>query len=233
MSYEEPLEISPEDGRMRPSLAVMLIGWRVYFMLFFLVVTVFFGIQMAQLKPDASFEKMIPVAHPYIVNFLANRDDLSGLGNSIRITVQTTEGDVFTEEFQSILRQITDEVFYVRGVDRSGLQSLWTPNVRWQEVTEEGFVGGSVIPDDYDGSARALAQLRTNTLKSGQIGRLVGNNFKSATILAPLTEADPETGEKLDYSTHKFSRARVLRSDWSKKTLVPMTEWVDIYDYLK
>ncbi|MBU2647907.1 ABC transporter substrate-binding protein [bacterium] len=40
-------------------------------------------------------------------------------------------------------------------------------------------------------------------------------------------------GEKLDYRTHKFSRARVLRADWSKKTLVPMTEWVDIYDYLK
>ena len=40
-------------------------------------------------------------------------------------------------------------------------------------------------------------------------------------------------GEKLDYSTHKFSRARMLRSDWSKKTLVPMTEWVDINEYLK
>jgi len=219
MSYEEPLEISPEDGRMRPSLAVMLIGWRVYFMLFFLAVTVFFAVQMSQLKPDASFEKMIPVAHPYIVNFLANRDDLSGLGNSIRITVQTTEGDVFTEEFQSILRQITDEVFYVRGVDRSGLQSLWTPNVRWQEVTEEGFVGGSVIPDDYDGSARALAQLRTNTLKSGQIGRLVGNNFKSATILAPLTEADPETGEKLDYSLLSADLERQIRDKYQKDNI--------------
>ena len=40
-------------------------------------------------------------------------------------------------------------------------------------------------------------------------------------------------GKKLDYTTHKFSRARVLRADWSKKTLVPVTEWVDIYDYLK
>lgn len=40
-------------------------------------------------------------------------------------------------------------------------------------------------------------------------------------------------GKTLDYSTHKFSRARVLRADWNKKTLVPMTEWVDIYEYLK
>jgi ABC-type branched-subunit amino acid transport system substrate-binding protein len=40
-------------------------------------------------------------------------------------------------------------------------------------------------------------------------------------------------GMKLNYNTHKFSRARMLRSDWGKKTLVPMTPWVDIYDYLK
>ena len=91
---------------------------------------------------------MIPISHSYIVNFLANRADLSGLGNSVRITVESTEGEIFTAEFQETLRQITDEVFYVNGVDRAGLQSLWTPNVRWQEVTEEGFVGGSVIPDD-------------------------------------------------------------------------------------
>jgi branched-chain amino acid transport system substrate-binding protein len=40
-------------------------------------------------------------------------------------------------------------------------------------------------------------------------------------------------GNKLNYSTHKFSQARMLRADWSKKTLVPVTPWVDIYDYLK
>ena len=40
-------------------------------------------------------------------------------------------------------------------------------------------------------------------------------------------------GKDLDYSTHKFSRARVLRADWSTKSLVPMTDWVNIYEYLK
>ena len=40
-------------------------------------------------------------------------------------------------------------------------------------------------------------------------------------------------GNKLDYTTHKFSQARMLRADFSKKTLVPMTDWVDIYDYIK
>ena len=145
---------------------------------------------------------------------LANRADLSGLGNSVRITVEVAEGDIFTAEFQNTLKEITDEVFYVKGVDRAGLQSLWTPNVRWQEVTEEGFVGGSVIPDDYDASPRSLRNLRTNTLKSGQIGRLVANNFRSATILAPLVSTDAETGEKLDYHTLSRDLERDVREKY-------------------
>lgn len=205
MSDDVTLNVDPEDGRLRPWLASKLLKLRLPITLLFLVLTGVFAWQMVQLRPDASFEKMIPVSHPFIVNYLESREDLKGLGNSVRIIVETREGDIFTEEFQALLRDITDEVFYIKGVDRSALQSLWTPTVRWQEVTEEGFVGGAVIPDDYDGSPRSIQQLRENTLKSGQVGRLVANNFKSAVILAQLTETDPDTGERLDYQ--EFSQA--------------------------
>ena len=212
----DSLHVDDKDGKLRPALGDLLINTRVILLLFFLAATAFFGFQMTKLRPDASFEKMIPISHSYIVNFLANRADLSGLGNSVRITVETTEGDIFTAEFQEKLRQITDEVFYIRGVDRSGLQSLWTPNVRWQEVTEEGFVGGSVIPDDYDGTPRTLRTLRSNTLKSGQIGRLVANNFQSATILAPLVETDPETGERLNYQVLSQDLEKLVRDKYQQ-----------------
>lgn len=200
----ESVHLPEEDQGIRTWLGSQLMDMSRPLLCVFGVLTLFLGWQMAQLRPDASFEKMIPVSHPYIVNFLENRDDLKGLGNSVRITLETLDGDIFTREFQELLKQATDDVFYVRGVDRSGLQSLWTPNVRWQEVTEEGFVGGAVIPDTYDGSPESLQELRENTLKSGQIGRLVANNFRSATINAPLVETDPETGERLDY--HQFSK---------------------------
>lgn len=206
--------LGEEEGKLRPWLADRLFSQRILLLLIFIAASVFFGYQASQLRPDASFEKMVPVSHPYIINYFANRDDLTGLGNAVRITVETTSGDIFTAEYQELLRQVTDEVFYIRGVDRAGLQSLWTPNVRWQEVTEEGFVGGSVIPDDYDGSPATLAKLRENTLKSGQVGRLVANDFRSATILAPLVENDPETGEKLDYSALSEELERLVRDKY-------------------
>lgn len=200
----ESVHLTEEDGGIRAQLGSLLLDMRIPLLFAATLATLFLGWQMSQLRPDASFEKMIPVSHPYIINFLENRDDLKGLGNSVRITLETVEDDIFTVEFQEQLKQATDDVFYIRGVDRSGLQSLWTPNVRWQEVTEEGFVGGAVIPDTYDGSPASMQLLRENTLKSGQIGRLVANDFKSAIIVAPLVETDPETGERLDY--YQFSQ---------------------------
>lgn len=219
MSVTESYTLDADDGRLRPAIGRFIFALRVPLLLAFAVATVFFLWQVTMLRPDASFEKMIPVSHPYIQNFLKSRDDLRGLGNSVRIIVETSEGDIFTTEFQDLLRRITDEVFYVNGVDRSALQSLWTPNVRWQEVTEEGFVGGSVIPDDYDGTPRTLAKLRENTLKSGQIGRLVANNFRSAIIVAPLTETDPSTGERLDYAAFAADLERLIRDKYQSDTI--------------
>lgn len=155
--------------------------------------------QAALIRPDASFIKMIPSSHPYVTHYLAHRDDLAGLGNSIRVVVETTEGDILQPSFQQALKEITDELFFIPGVDRAALKSIWTPNVRWTEVTEEGFVGGPVIPEDYDASPAALDQLRLNILRSGQVGRLVAEDFRSALIEVPLLDSDPETGARLDY----------------------------------
>lgn len=172
-------------------------------LIFALIMTLFVGFQALQLRPDASFEKMIPASHEYVQNFFTYRDDLKGLGNAVRISVETTDGDIFSAEFMEQLRQVHDEVFYLNGADRSALMSVWAAGARWSEVTEEGFSGGPIVPDDYDGSPASLERLRQNLLKSGKVGSLVANNFKSALIYAPLYDKDPQTGEALDYQ--KFS----------------------------
>jgi hypothetical protein len=176
--------------------------------LFCLLISVFLFYQAAQVRPSTSFEKMIPLGHPYIQNMLQHRDDLANLGNTVRISVAAKDGDIFSKEYMETLRQIHDEVFYIQGVDRSNMKSLWSPSIRWTEVTEQGFAGGEVIPQTYDGEPESLDDLRSNILKSGQIGRLVANDFKSSIIDVPLMESysDPEDRSKqitLDYQ--KFS----------------------------
>ncbi len=184
-----------------------------------LLVTIFLGYQATQVRPSTSFEKMIPLQHPFIQNMLEHRNDLANLGNTVRISVEAVNGDIFTKEYMETLQKIHDEVFYIPGVDRSGMKSLWSPSVRWTEVTEEGFAGGEVIPQTYDGSPKALELLRNNVLKSGQIGRLVANNFKSSIVDVPLLEVYPDPKDqgklmKLDYRQFSHELEEKIRDKY-------------------
>ena len=164
-----------------------------------LVATILLGCQATRIKLNASFEKMIPTSHPYLVNYLAHKADLNGLGNAIRIAVESPDGSIFDKHYMETLQKLNDEVYLLPGVDRPFMKSLWTSNTRWVAVTEEGLDGGTVIPDSYDGSLRSLDELRNNIARSGEVGQLVAANFKSSIVFVPLLDINPKTGKPLDY----------------------------------
>ena len=164
-----------------------------------LLTLVLAAVAAARLTLNASFEKMIPRSHPYIQNWLENRHELRGLGNSLRIVVAARDGDIYQPKYVETLKRIHDEVFLTPGVDRAWVKSLWAPGVRWTEVTEEGFQGGPVMPDNYDGSPAATERLRGNIARAGLVGSLVGKDFKSSMLVVPLLDQDPTTGQRIDY----------------------------------
>jgi len=151
-----------------------------------------------QIRVDASFNKSLPKAHPFIQSFTQYQSEFGG-ANRVLIALIAREGDMFTPEFFAALKAATDEVFFSPGVDRSQVQSLFTPNVRYIEVVEDGLTGGSVIPSDFAPTAAGFALVRENIIKSGRVGQLVANDFSGAMISAQLLEIDPSTGQKLDY----------------------------------
>ncbi|MCC4115968.1 MMPL family transporter [Aromatoleum toluclasticum] len=206
---------SPQDGpvirelrdfdRLSGSLPErVLFNNRLVIVLICLLVTLALGYQSLGLSLNAAFEKMIPVRHPYIANFLEHRGQLAGMGNTLRIAVARENGTIFDADYLETVRKITDEVFLFPGVDRPYMKSLWTPAVRWTGVTEEGLDGGPVIPDDYDGSPASLERVRLNVERSGEIGQLVAANYQSSIVLVPLQERVAETGARIDY--HDLSR---------------------------
>ncbi|MCQ4272213.1 RND family transporter [Pseudomonas kuykendallii] len=211
--------MSPHQQNKASLLERLIFNNRPVVILICVLVSVFLFYQATQVRPSTSFEKMIPLQHPFIQKMMEYRNDLSNLGNTVRISVEATDGDIFSKEYMETLRKIQDEVFYIPGVDRSGLKSLWSPSVRWSEVTEEGFAGGEVIPQTYDGSEASLNDLRNNVLKSGQIGRLVANNFKSSIIDIPLLESFPDPNDqgklvKLDYREFSHQLEDKIRNEY-------------------
>ena len=165
-----------------------------------MVVTLILGFQASKIQLQAGFEKTLPKAHQYVINYQLHRNELKGLGNNLRVIVGVKEGTIFTAENLKFLEEVNDEIFYIPGVDRNGMKSIWTPNTRWRVVTEEGFEGGPIIPGDYDGSPQSIAEIKRNVLRAGVMGDLVSNDEKSAALIVPLLDINPETGERLDYA---------------------------------
>lgn len=172
--------------------------------------TVVLGISAARLGLKAEFNKMIPMGHEYTQTFTQYQKELGG-GNRVLIAVHNRQGDIFSREFLAKLRAVHEGVFYLPGVERASVTSIFSPNVVHYQVVENGFEGGPVIAPDYNGSPAAVAKVKENTVKSNWVGRIVSNDFKSAMIAAELMETDPESGESLN--VHLFgNKLEALRA---------------------
>ena len=203
------------DHRSGSLLERLIFNYRAYLVAACAVITVIGGIAALRLEINASFENMMPQSQEFIRNYLAYANSLRGLGNSVRIVVENTEGDIYSPPYIAALRDINDEVYLIPGVDRSFVKSLWMPVVRWTEITEEGYKGGSVMPDTYNGSPESLSALRQNVLRAGIIGSLVANDQKSSLIFLPLLDRDAATGKALDYRAFR-DRVAEIRNKYEK-----------------
>ena len=106
---------------------------------------------------------------------------------------------MFTPEFFTVLKQVTDAMFFLPGIDRTQVFSILTPNVRYIEVVEDGIIAGNVLPAGFRPTEAGLARVRENAIKAGVVGRLVANDFTGAIVSGRLQEFHPNTGERLDY----------------------------------
>lgn len=206
MHVPNPPGVEATDGRLADFdqhsgslLERALFNHRRTVLLLCLLVTVLLGWQATRLQLNASFEKMIPTGHPFIANYLEHRQELSGLGNAVRIAVINTQGSIYDPHYLEALQKLNDAVYLLPGVDRAFMKSLWTPATRWVGVTEEGLEGGPVIPDGYDGSRASLDLLQRNIERSNEIGQLVAFDQQSSIIYVPLLATTPD-GQPLDYN---------------------------------
>ena len=178
---------------------------RARFLVLFLIITALLFGFATQTKVDARFEKQLPLGHEYIQKFREYESEFGG-ANRIILAMVVEEGDIFNEGYFNKLDSLTKDVYAMPGVDQSSVTSLFTPNVRFTEVVEDGFTGGNVVPADFENTQEDLAQVKENALKSNYMGRLVTDSFNGAMVMANLLDVDPDTKQPLD----TFAVARAL-----------------------
>lgn len=184
--------------RITNLLEALVFGKRPLLLGVFLVITLLMGYSLSNLRIDAGFAKLLPLEHEYMQTYIEHGQEFGG-ANRVMIALMVKEGDIFTADFFKTLELATDDVFFIPGVDRSQVSSLFTPNVRYTEVVEDGIAGGNVVPANFTPTAEGLERVRENILKAGIVGRLVATDFSGAMISAELLEIDPGSGERLDF----------------------------------
>jgi predicted RND superfamily exporter protein len=184
--------------RITAAFEALIFGHRRAVLVLIAVFTLAMGFFASRTHIDASFLKQLPAEHPYIKTFVEYQ---TAFGNANRVVIALTvkHGDIFQPQFFATLKKVTDEVFFLPGIDRASVTSLYTPNVRFVEIVEDGFAGGTVIPADFQPTPAGLEQVRQNVIKSGKVGQLVANDFTGAIVSAQLLEIDPATGKRLNY----------------------------------
>ncbi|MBA3849929.1 MAG: RND transporter, partial [Opitutus sp.] len=185
---------------------------------FFVLSTLGLGWFAARTHIDASFNKQLPSNHEYILNFKKYQEEFGG-ANRIVIALVAKKGDIFTPGFFKALKAATDEAHYLPGVDRAQVTSIFTPNVRYIEVVEEGLIGSNVIPADFVPTPAGLEKVRQNIIKSGRVGMLVSNDFTGAAIIIQLLEVDPNTGRRLVYAEVADALERKIRAQFESDAI--------------
>jgi len=166
-------------------------------LMFFVLASAFLLFQATQIKLGASFTKNIPLNHSYMKTYLKHRANFGG-ANNILISVCDSEGDIFNAEFFEALKGVHDQLFFIPGVDRIQVKSLYSPSTRFVEVVEDGFAGGPVIPADFQANKQGLAIVKGNIEKAGIVGSIVADDYSCAMVKASLLDFNPNTGKKLD-----------------------------------
>ncbi|WP_020651023.1 efflux RND transporter permease subunit [Solimonas variicoloris] len=179
----------------------LLFAHRAVVLIVAVVLTVLMTFAAAQLRISAGFEKMLPQHHEYIETFEKYRNELFD-ANRVVIVVRARHGELWTEQNLRTLLQVTDAVTYLDGVNRGSVMSLWTPNVFYNEITEDGFrseplISGTITPDAL--TPDVINEIRHRVIAGGYGGLLVSKDGAGGLVVAELNEIDPHSGEPLDY----------------------------------
>jgi len=185
---------------MIEKLENFIFGNRVLVLTVLGVFTVVMGYYASQLRMDAGFAKQLPAGHEYIETFFEYQDQLFG-ANRVIIVLRARDGDIWTKSFLAKLAEATDEVFFLPGIDRRTVTSLWTPNTRYIEITEDGMrsedvIGGDITRENL--TDEEIILIRNRVIHGGHVGRLVARDHSAAMIMAEIVEIDPQTRERVD-----------------------------------
>jgi len=164
----------------------LFFGRRVVTLAVLVAFTIAMGVYASRVRIDTAFESHLPTGHAYVQTFLEFKDQTAGV-NRVILALRATDGDIWSPGYFKKLLEATDALLFLPGIDRRTVMSLWTPNIRYVEITEDGMyqedmIGAGVTAETID--QQDVDRVRERVLVSGLVGRLVSRDFTTAMVVA-------------------------------------------------
>jgi predicted RND superfamily exporter protein len=170
------------------SIPHYIFEYRVLLLAILLLASNFLAYQAYQLEVATDFSRMVPQNHSYIQSYQPFKEFFGG-GNQIRMDVSVKEGTIVNTEYLKQIQKITEDVMFVKGVDRLKVRSIVSPETKFVLITEDGFDMGPVVPSRVPEDEAGLARIQNNINQARLKGRMVSMDMKSALISAEIYES--------------------------------------------
>ncbi|MCX8012218.1 MAG: hypothetical protein N3A64_03580, partial [Desulfobacterota bacterium] len=121
-----------------PLLVKLVIRYRFFFTFFPLLVTIFFLFVLKNLSIQSRVQDFIPQKHPFVEVNNQLMKIFGGL-NQVSIALEPKSGDIFQTALLEKVVRITNQLYYLEGVNIGRVVSLAARKIKRVEGTEEGF----------------------------------------------------------------------------------------------
>ena len=163
-------------------LANFVIRHRLFFTLFPLLVTGFFLYTLKDLTIQTSVQDFIPQKHPFVEVNNQLMKIFGGL-NQVSIAIEPKEGDILQTPILEKVVRITNQLYYLEGVNIGRIVSLSARKIKRVEGTEEGFKVTHLMreaPTTSEGMGVLKKSITKNNLVYGPI---VAKDFSATQIV--------------------------------------------------
>ncbi len=186
------VENGASDGANR--LANWLMDHRLLAALLVLLPTVLLALAIPKIEVYSRFSDLLPQRHEFIKNYNQMKTTFGG-ANVVTLSLESVEGDIFTESTLEKLKYLTTEVDLVPGVNHYQVASIAHPKIRRVRTTSGGLIKSEpVLPKILPKTEAGFKQLREEVFNNDIVyGTYVSTDGKAALILAGFDE------DRLDY----------------------------------
>ena len=125
-----------------------------------LLITAFFASHARKVEMYSQFADLLPQGHPYIKAYNHFRQTFGG-ANVVVLAVAVKEGDIFNTQTLQKIRDVTEAVDQIDGVNHYQVASIAHVKIRKLETGSGGLIlSRPVLPEDISNDPKELQRLK-------------------------------------------------------------------------